>query len=157
MIKERSDLEFLFITKRIDRLEECLPEDWGDGYENVHIGCTVENQERADYRLPFFKAAPVRKKSIICEPLLERIDISPYLGPWVLEVIAGGESGDRARPCNYDWVLSLRKQCVASGVAFYFKQTGANFVKDGKIYRVKRQYQHSQARKAGINYLPKGG
>ena len=156
MIKERSDLEFLFITKRIDRLEECLPEDWGDGYENVHICCTVENQERADYRLPLFKAAPVRKKSIVCEPLLERIDLTPYLGPWVLEVIAGGESGNRARPCNYDWVLSLRKQCVASGTAFYFKQTGARFVKDGKLYLVKRQYQHSQARKAGINYLPKG-
>lgn len=156
MMKERDDLNFLFITKRIDRLAECLPEDWGDGYENVHICCTVENQDRADYRLPIFRAAPIRKKSIICEPLLEEIDLSPYLGPWAVEVVAGGESGNLARPCHYDWILSLQEQCKTFGVAFHFKQTGARFVKDGRLYHIKRQYQHSQARRAGIDYLPSG-
>lgn len=154
MIRERSDLNFFFITKRIDRLACCLPEDWGDGYDNVHICCTVENQERAGYRLPIFRAAPIKKKSIICEPLLEGIDLSPYLGPWVLEVVAGGESGSEARPCRYEWVLSLRDQCKAFGVAFHFRQTGARLVKDGKLYRIKRQYQHKQARKAGIDFQP---
>lgn len=156
MMRERRDLEFLFTTKRIDRLGDCLPADWGDGYENVHICCTVENQERADYRLPIFRALPARKKSIICEPLLEALDLSPYLGPWVLEIIAGGESGSEARTCRYEWFLSLRDQCEAFGVAFRFKQTGARFVKDGRLYRIDRRYQHSQARRAGIDYLPYG-
>jgi len=48
MIKTRSDADFLFITKRIHRFADCIPEDWGDGYNNVTVCCTVENQERAD-------------------------------------------------------------------------------------------------------------
>lgn len=44
MIKERSDLNFMILTKRIERFFESLPNDWGDGYDNVYIGCTVENQ-----------------------------------------------------------------------------------------------------------------
>ena len=42
MIKNRPDLEFLILTKRIDRFPVSLPPDWGDGYDNVNIGCTVE-------------------------------------------------------------------------------------------------------------------
>ena len=56
MIQQRSDLIFYFFTKRIDRFAECIPDDWGDGYDNVIVGCTVENQEMADYRLPIFKS-----------------------------------------------------------------------------------------------------
>ena len=104
----------------------------------MHICCTAENQDRADYRLPLYKEAPIRYKSIICEPLLERMDLSPYLGDWVLEVIAGGESGNEARVCDYDWILDLREQCITKGVSFHFKQTGARFKKDGKYYRIKR-------------------
>ena len=152
MMRERSDCRFLMITKRIDRFWSCIPEDWGQGYPNVHICCTAENQDRADYRLPLYKEAPIRYKSIICEPLLERMDLSPYLGDWVLEVIAGGESGNEARVCDYDWILDLREQCITKGVSFHFKQTGARFKKDGKYYRIKRQFQHKQARKAGIDW-----
>lgn len=43
MIKERSDLHFLFLTKRIERFMDCIPDDWQDGYDNVTVGCTVEN------------------------------------------------------------------------------------------------------------------
>jgi len=152
MIKERSDLWFYFFTKRIDRLESVLPEDWGDGYENVIIGCTVENQDRADYRLPIFKKLPIKHKSIIVAPMLERIDISRYLDDTIEEVSVGGESGVEARPCDYDWVLFLREQCVEKDVAFRFHQTGAYFIKDGRMYRVKREYQLVQAHKAGIDY-----
>lgn len=54
MMKQRSDCLFYFFTKRIDRFMQCIPDDWGDGYDNVLVGCTVEDQRRADYRLPFF-------------------------------------------------------------------------------------------------------
>lgn len=152
MIRIRSDLRFLMITKRIDRLHESLPEDWGDKYENVTICCTVENQERADYRLPIYKEVPIKHKIIICEPLLERIDLSRYnIGSWVEQVVAGGESGYDARPCDFDWVMKLRNLCVEQGVSFWFKQTGSKFIKNGKLYNVNRMLQHSQARKADIN------
>lgn len=52
MIRERADCQFLFLTKRIERFMDCVPHDWGDGWDNVIVGCTVENQRRADERLP---------------------------------------------------------------------------------------------------------
>ena len=54
MIRERSDLRFAIITKRIHRFMECIPDDWGEGYPNVSVYCTVENQQMADYRLPIY-------------------------------------------------------------------------------------------------------
>lgn len=87
MMRERYDLHFLFITKRIDRLGQCLPPDWGDGYDNVTICCTMENQDRVDYRLPLYKAAPVKHKIIICEPLLSAINFKGELGTWVEQIV----------------------------------------------------------------------
>ena len=126
--------------------------DWGDGYDNVMVGCTVENQEMADYRLPIFLSLPIKRKSIIASPLLTAMDLTPYLNETIDEVSVGGESGVDARPCDYDWVLSLREQCIAKDVAFRFHQTGAHFIKDGKRYRVPRCYQLSQAHKTNIDY-----
>jgi protein gp37 len=153
MMRERRDLHFLMITKRIDRLAECVPDDWGDGWEHVTICCTIENQDRADYRLPIYKAAPVRHKRIICEPLLGPIDLAPYgIGEWAEQVLAGGESGPEARPCDFEWVMALRSECVRQNVSFWFKQTGARFIKEGKLYPIPRKLQHSQARKAGVDF-----
>lgn len=151
MIRERKDLSFFIVTKRIHRLMETIPEDWGRGYDNVTICCTVENQERADYRLPIFLEAPIRHKQIICEPLLEQINLSRYLGGWIDGLIAGGESGNDARLCRYQWVLSLREQCREAGVPFTFKQTGAYFEKDGRLYHIARRFQHTQAKQAEID------
>ena len=152
MIKERCDLWFYFFTKRIDRFMDCIPDNWGDGYENVLVGCTVENQQMADYRLPIFKTLPIKHKSIIMSPLIGPVVLSSYLDESIEEVSVGGESGLEARPCNYDWVLSLREQCIKAGVPFRFHQTGASFIKDGKMYRVPRKFQLSQAHKANIDY-----
>lgn len=151
MMKERSDCAFLFITKRITRFAECVPEDWGEGYPNVSICCTMENQAKTNERLPVFREAKIRHKAIVCEPLLERIDFGSALGDWVDGVTVGGESGEQARTCEYDWILDIREQCIRAGVPFHFKQTGANFVKDGKRYAIRRALQHSQARKANID------
>ncbi len=155
MIRLRRDLRFLMITKRIHRFAQCVPEDWGGGWDHVAVCCTTENQDRADYRLPIYLEAPIKHKIIICEPLLGPVDLSPFLNESIEEVVAGGESGPFARVCDYDWVLDLRAQCVRAGVAFTFKQTGARFRKDGRLYRVERRFQHRQARKAGINFTSK--
>ena len=152
MIKYRRDLHFFIITKRIDRFYVNLPQDWGDGYPHVTICSTCETQDRADYRLPILLDLPVRHKAIICEPLLEHIDLSRWLHSSIKEVVVGGESGADARICDYDWVLSIRAQCIKAGIPFHFKQTGARFVKKGRLYRIKRQDQQWQAAKAGIEF-----
>ena len=154
MMRLRSDLHFYIVTKRPERIMQSLPDDWGEGYENVTIACTMENQRRADERLPVFSVLPIRHKAIICEPLLEAIDFRDGLGDWCQQVTVGGESGPEARVCNYDWVLDIRRQCVASGVPFHFKQTGAHFVKDGRLYNIPRPLQMKQAHRAGINTKP---
>lgn len=149
MMRERSDLRFFFITKRIDRLEKALPGDWGSGYPNVHIGCTCENQDRADYHLPIFLSLPIVKRTIVCEPLLTKIDLSPYLDKEKVDLVAaGGESGENARVCRYGWILALRDQCAKAGVPFWFRQTGARFEKDGRLYRIPRSKQSAQAKRA---------
>ena len=150
MIRERSDLHFLFLTKRIERFMDCIPPDWGNGYENVTVSCTVENQKNADQRLAVFQSMPIAHKNIVLQPLLEEVDISKYLAGIEL-VVVGGESDYHARPLNYDWVLSIRQQCLKQQVHFNFRQCGTYFIKDGKQYHLKVKDLCSQARKANID------
>ncbi len=152
MIRERGDCKFLFITKRIERLTVNLPQDWGEGYDNVIIAVTCENQKRADERLPVFKSLPIKHRIFVHEPLLSPLDISPYLDKTVEEVVVGGESGAEARVCDFNWVLSIRDQCLAKDIPFKFKQTGTHFLKEGRLYKIPRKQQHSQAQKAELNY-----
>ena len=150
MIRERSDIDFLILTKRIDRFMTSLPADWGDGYDNVNLGCTVENQKAADYRLPLFLSYPIKRRFIACAPLLEAIDLSPYLHG-VDHVSVGGETGRDVRVCNYDWVLDLHTQCQAANVTFWFKNTGSKFAHDGVIENINPFKQTSRARELGID------
>lgn len=151
MIKKRFDLDFFIVTKRICRFEECIPDDWSDGYDNVTICCTCENNDEAKRRLPIFLDAKIKHKQIICEPLLSPIDLTPFLCDEIEEVSVGGESGKNARPCNYDWVKDIANQCKNAGIPFSFHQTGENFVKDGKTYIIPRNMQHIQAKRAGLD------
>ena len=149
MMRTRQDLHFVFFTKRIERLEAVLPPDWGDGYPNVTVGCTCENQERADFRLPIFLRLPIRNRMIVCEPLLGAIELRRYLeGGLVREVTVGGESGREARACDFAWVETLFAACREYGVHFSYHQTGACLKKDGKCYRIPRSEQHAQAGRA---------
>lgn len=102
MMKTRSDCMFYFFTKRIERLNFSVP-------DNVIVGCTCENQKMADYRLPIFKKLNIKYKTIILAPMLEKMDISKYLGSDIYEVNVSGESGSsqQIRALNYDWVLGL--------------------------------------------------
>lgn len=150
MIKERQDIEFLILTKRIDRFAVSLPFDWGMGYDNVYIGCTVETQAIADERLPLFLSFPMKRRFIACAPLLERIDIRPYLHG-VEHVTAGGETGKDARICDYDWILDLHNQCKQAGKTFWFKNTGSYFRRDGRIENINPFKQTSRAKEYNID------
>ena len=160
MMKTRSDCMFYFFTKRIERLNFSVP-------DNVIVGCTCENQKMADYRLPIFKKLNIKYKTIILAPMLEKMDISKYLGSDIYEVNVSGESGSsqqiraqqiraqQIRALNYDWALDIRNQCIKANVNFGFHQTGARFIKDGKEYRIERKYQIEQAKKANIDFMCK--
>ena len=152
IIRIRDDCRFFFFTKRIDRLEKSLPEDWGEGYDNVAVGCTVENQNRADHRMPIFLSLPIKHRLVIAAPMLEQIDLRRYLDPKLVEEVSvGGESGKYARPLDYSWVVDMQAQCIESGIPFSFHQTGSYLIKDGRQYHIPREHQHSQAKKAGLN------
>jgi protein gp37 len=83
--------------------------------------------------------------------MLEAIDFHDGLGSWCEQVTVGGESGRDARVCDYDWVLIIREQCIKADVPFHFKQTGAIFRKDGRLYHIPRDQQMRQAHRAGID------
>lgn len=150
IIKERQDLNFLFLTKRIERFIDCIPLDWNNGYNNVTVGCTVENQANVDYKLGIFDKLPIKHKNIILQPLLEQVDISKHLKDIEL-VVVGGESDYNARPLDYDWVLNIREQCKNAKVNFEFRQCGTHFIKDGKMYKLNIKQLMAQASKVDIN------
>jgi protein gp37 len=123
-----------------------------DGLPNVWLGVSVEDQQRADERIPDLLATPAAVRWISAEPLLGPVDLcavrsgelptAPIAGYIPLTstdhkpvridwVVAGGESGKGARPMHPDWARSLRDQCAAAGVPFFFKQWG-NFLPAGQ-------------------------
>ena len=159
MMRERSDCSFFMITKRPERIEEHLPSDWGTGWKHVIIAVTCENQEMADQRLPIYLPLPLFQHSVMIEPMLSAIDLQPFIEkyrtddgkPMIRHVTVGGESGPEARTCEYAWIERLHRQCVENGLSFYYHQTGAKLIKDGKLYRIPRSLQHMQAHKAGLD------
>jgi protein gp37 len=123
LINETPWLDWLLLTKRPDRAAALAP--WGkDWPKNVWLGTTVETQAWAERRLPQLAAVPAHVRFLSCEPLLGRLQLSAWLKPHIHWVIAGGESGPRARPSNPEWFRALRDQCVDARVPFHFKQWG---------------------------------
>jgi len=159
MMYERSDCSFFMITKRPERIAEHLPENWGKGWEHVTIAVTCENQEMADLRLPVYLSLPLFQHSVMIEPMLTAVDLQPYIegyraedgSPVIKHVSVGGESGPEARVCDYTWVEDVHKQCMENGISFYYHQTGAKLMKDGKLYNIPRKLQHIQAHRAGLD------
>lgn len=110
---------------------------WAWPLRNVWLGVSVEDQATADERIPLLLDTPATVRWLSAEPLLGPVDIGPYLSPHFMPedgsnpenhkldwVVVGGESGPHARPMHPDWARSLRDQCIAAGVRFFFKQWG---------------------------------
>lgn len=148
LIDATKHLDWLLLTKRPENLSRMLPwgrdpEEAGSPWPNVWLGTTVEDQQRANERIPELLKVPAEVRFLSCEPLLERVDLSRWLTgvhpsnfseplreqvmagrpDWV---IIGGESGHGARPFHAGWARDLLRQCRASGVAPFVKQLGAN-------------------------------
>jgi len=97
---------------------------------NVWILTSVEDQKRADERIPNLLKIPAVVRGLSCEPLLGLINLNETKGYWggigLHWVIVGGESGKNARPCDVRWIRSLKDQCQAAGVPVFVKQLGSN-------------------------------
>lgn len=155
MIKLRSDLQFRLQTKRAERVSECLPPDWGEGYANVSLCITAENQRRADERIPILLDLPFKTKSIMCAPMLSEITLDAYLSTGKITlVIVDGENYDGDRPLYYEWVKALYDECREYGVNFSFAGIGNYFVKNDKTYHTPKAYQHICALRSGLQLPP---
>ncbi len=101
---------------------------------NVWLGVSVEDQRRAEERIPLLLDTPAIMRFLSCEPLLEDVDLDPvfpnstHSADWCADldwVIVGGESGPHARPCDVGWVRSIVRQCQEAFVPVFVKQLGA--------------------------------
>ena len=153
LILATPNLDWLLLTKRPENVEIIAPESWMDGFpKNVWLGTTVEDQQRADERVPHLLAVPAAVRFLSVEPLLGPVDISPWLGVERTErcsgcedrgpgedpdcpghpgggidwVIVGGESGPGARSCEVAWIRDVVRQCREASVPVFVKQVGSS-------------------------------
>lgn len=125
LIAATPNLDWMLLTKRPGNIGNMLPVpfDFGRLYPNVWLGCTITSREEMLRDAPKLARLDAKVRFWSVEPLLGDIgDVPRDLMPDL--VIVGGESGPHARPMHPDWARSLRDQCVAAGVAFFFKQWG---------------------------------
>jgi protein gp37 len=133
LVRSTPALDWFLLTKRPQNIRDMLPTDWGKGWPNVWLGTTTENQEEANRRIPHLVAIPAAVRFLSVEPMLEPVDVAPWLVPpshdgrapisWI---IVGGESGGGARPMHPDRVRGLRDQVRAAGAKLFVKQVGSN-------------------------------
>lgn len=123
---------YQILTKRALRMNGIFNAGYLPVLPNVWLGVSVEDQSAASTRIPQLVTTPAAVKFLSCEPLLGPIDLDlqgqnygrDSHHEYIDWVIVGGESGSKARPCNPDWVRSIRDQCEAAQVPFFFKQWG---------------------------------
>ena len=143
VIRKTPQHTYQILTKRPERIGDCLPRDWGwNGWDNVWLGVSVETQDYLD-RVQMLKQIPAGLRFISAEPLLGSIDFGDLSGiGWV---ITGGESDPaNPRPMKPEWAISIRDQCKTFGIPFFHKQNGGSVrvdgvwggaELDGKVYR----------------------
>lgn len=130
MIPDLRWLRFQLLTKRPENYMKVVPGEWvkSGTPDNVIFGCSIVNQEELDkHWMVMYEVKMILKASVFysMEPLLGPVDLArPLNYNSVAWIIVGGESGPKARPMHPDWARSIRDQCDAAGVPFFFKQWG---------------------------------
>lgn len=137
-IRQSPNVHFQLLTKRPERIADCLPADWGDGYPNVWLGTSIEDA-RVAHRMDHLAQIPAAVRFVSYEPALgplhDSLDLSRC--DWV---IYGGESGPGYRQHDLDWPRGMDLACQRADVAFFYKQSAAYRTEmgielDGKIVR----------------------
>ena len=156
IIRQRPDMMFSLLTKRAERVSENLPDDWGDGWDNVTFAVSCENQKRLDERMPYLLDVPAKHRWISLKPFIGEVDLAPYIADGKVEwVLAGGENYLGSRPLHYEWVKAAYEDCKRYDVPFTFGQTGNVFVTDGKERKIRdRTEQSVEALRTGFTWPP---
>lgn len=134
---------FQILTKRAARMQTIVSEAWRQWQisippDHLWFGVSVEDQQRADERIPHLLQTPASMRFLSVEPMIEAINLDWAIGrtreqkiDWV---ICGGESGPSMRPLNPAWAESLLDQCRAARVPFFMKQDSGRFPgKQGRL------------------------
>jgi protein gp37 len=126
VIRKTPSLDWLLLTKRPQNAKHMLPSDWGSGYPNVWVGASMEDQKRADERMPVLADIPAVVRFASVEPQLEFIDFRDLPMDWL---IFGGESEsqENARPFDPEWVRPYIHPARDKGVAIFVKQMGTKW------------------------------
>ena len=154
VIKKCPQHTFQILTKRPGKMKTWF-EWYGSIPENVQLGTTPENQAMADLRIPILLQIPAAVHFVSIEPMLGPVDIRPYL-PYEIDsggfdpqgfpislgtrlglnwVIVGAETGPGARHMDLNWARSVRDQCQAAGVAYFFKKDSqGRHTLDGRVW-----------------------
>ena len=140
LIEQTRQLDWLLLTKRPENVNQMIgratgrpASAWLADCHHIWLGTSVEDQQRADERIPHLLRVPAKVHFLSCEPLLGPLDIAFYLeshdtgGDYtntVSWVIAGGESGHVTRPAQPNWFRAIRDACQAAGTPYFHKQNG---------------------------------
>lgn len=123
IIEQSPQHVFQILTKRPERIMENLPKNWGNGWDNVWLGVSIESQEYI-YRKKELLAIPSRLHFLSLEPLLGEINLGNLNDiEWI---ICGGESGPNFRPLKFEWIRKIRDIAKENKIPFFFKQIGGN-------------------------------
>ena len=155
IIRQRPDVIFWLLTKRPERVIDCLPPDWGDGWDNVSMNITCENQEMFTKRLPHIIDIPAKHKGLCLAPLISDIDLTPLFESSckIDEIGCGGENYNDPRPCRYEWVKHISDTCAKYKVNFCWYETGTKLIYENKLYFMpQKSIQSEQAYLAGLNH-----
>lgn len=134
--------EYQILTKRPERVLQCLPDDWGAGYENVWLGVSVENQARLN-RIDILKSIPAKTKFASFEPLIGEINIAPAQIKVLDWAIIGGESGNLEgsygfRECKLSWIEILVEDLEEYNIPIFVKQLGTHIAIEYDLKDIKK-------------------
>jgi protein gp37 len=124
---------FQALTKRAERMRDYCRDR--EPLPNVWLGVSVEDQRRAEERLPILRQTNAVLRWASVEPLLESVDLRAWLAglDWI---VVGGESGPDARPFDLAWARDVLSQCCDAGVPCFVKQMGSNPVESGEPFKL---------------------
>lgn len=132
VIKATPRHTYQILTKRPELVNERLPINWGDGWDNVWIGTSVED-ERVKHRIDTLSKIPAKVRFVSFEPLIGPVSVSWTDMRKIHWAIIGGESGPNARPCEPRWINKLRHDLVSAKVPVFIKQMGGDIASRWKL------------------------
>lgn len=157
-IHQRKECLFSITTKRTNRIKQCLPDNWLDGWYNVRMCTSISCENDAWDLIPPLLDLPIKHLGIEISPMVEDVDLSPFLSSGLIEqVIVRGERYNGydgiSRLLDINWVYNVQEQCKDYNVNFIFDATGTRLkLKNNQIIKIKPRDEHGLAEFYSMDY-----